>query len=74
LKNRGIEVKIVSSNQVLVAEAEFDEIWSYVSDKSRQYWLWWAIDHNTGVPLRIVLVRENTSILMSYAVCLRLLE
>jgi len=34
-----------------VAEAEFDEMWSYVSDKSSQCWLWWAIDHNTGVPL-----------------------
>jgi len=51
LKNQNIEVKIVCSNQVLIAEAELDEMWSYVSDKSHQYWLWWAIDHNTGVPL-----------------------
>jgi insertion element IS1 protein InsB len=28
-----------------------DEMWSFVHDKSQQYWLWWAIDHNTGVPL-----------------------
>jgi len=28
-----------------------DEMWSFVSDKSHQYWLWWAIDHNTGIPL-----------------------
>ena len=26
-------------------------MWSFVRDKSQQYWLWWAIDHNTGVPL-----------------------
>ena len=32
-------------------EAEMDEMWSFVHDKSQQYWLWWAIDHNTGVPL-----------------------
>jgi insertion element IS1 protein InsB len=34
-----------------VAETEFDEVWSYVSDKSHQCWLWWAIDHKAGVPL-----------------------
>jgi insertion element IS1 protein InsB len=28
-----------------------DEMWSFVHDKTQQYWLWWAIDHNTGVPL-----------------------
>ncbi|MDR2203571.1 MAG: hypothetical protein LBE76_04635 [Nitrososphaerota archaeon] len=26
-------------------------MWSYVSDKFRQCWIWWVIDHNTGVPL-----------------------
>lgn len=28
-----------------------DEMWSFVHNKSQQYWLWWAIDHNTGEPL-----------------------
>ena len=28
-----------------------DEMWSFVHDKSQQYWLWWAIDHQTGEPL-----------------------
>ena len=28
-----------------------DEMWSFVHDKSQQYWLWWAIDHKTGKPL-----------------------
>jgi IS1 family transposase len=28
-----------------------DELWSIVGDTSRQYWLWWAIDHHTGEPL-----------------------
>jgi insertion element IS1 protein InsB len=28
-----------------------DEMWSFVRDKSQQYWLWWAIDHKTGEPL-----------------------
>lgn len=26
-------------------------MWSFVNDKSQQYWLWWAIDHKTGVPI-----------------------
>ena len=26
-------------------------MWSFVHDKSQQYWLWWAVDHRTGVPL-----------------------
>ena len=28
-----------------------DEMWSFVHDKSQQYWLWWAVDHKTGEPL-----------------------
>ena len=55
-----MKVKIVSSNQVNVAEAEFDELWYFVSEKSHQCWLWWAIDHNTGVPLAYCFgTREN---------------
>ena len=45
-KSKDIKVDIVS-----VDEAEMDEMWSFVHDKSQQYWLWWAIDHNTGEPL-----------------------
>ena len=46
-----MEVDIVSAEKVTVNEAEMDEMWSYVHDKSQQYWLWWAINHNTGEPL-----------------------
>jgi IS1 family transposase len=45
------EVLIVSSDQIDIEEVEMDEMWSFVHDKSQQYWLWWAIDHNTGEPL-----------------------
>ncbi len=44
-------MEIVPSEKVDVDEVEMDEMWSFVHDKSQQYWLWWAIDHNTGVPL-----------------------
>ena len=46
-----IEIEIVSSEEIEVNEVEMDEMWSFVHDKSQQYWLWWAIDHNTGEPL-----------------------
>jgi len=39
---------------VRIAEAEMDEMWSFVHDKSQQYWLWWAVDHKTGEPLAYV--------------------
>jgi insertion element IS1 protein InsB len=32
-------------------EAETDEMWSFVGDKSQQRWLWHAIDHHLGAIL-----------------------
>jgi insertion element IS1 protein InsB len=48
-----ITVDIVSGEEleINVNEVEMDEMWSFVHDKSQQYWLWWAINHNTGEPL-----------------------
>ena len=36
---------------ICATEAEMDEMWSFVHDKSQQYWLWWAMDHKSGEPL-----------------------
>ena len=44
-KSSDISVALVSGN-----ETEMDERWRFVGSKSRQYWLWWAIDHNSGEP------------------------
>jgi insertion element IS1 protein InsB len=38
-----------------VDEAELDEMWSYVGNKSNQRWLWHAIDHASGKVLAYVL-------------------
>ena len=46
-----IEVEVLSPDQIEVNEVAMDEMWSFVGDKSHQYWLWWAIDHATGQPL-----------------------
>jgi len=48
LDEQDVEVDVVCGTQ-----AEMDEMWSFVHDKSQQYWLWWAIDHNTGTPLAL---------------------
>ena len=45
------EVDIIASEQIDLESAEMDEMWSFVHDKSQQYWLWWAVDHRTGKPL-----------------------
>ena len=41
------------------AEAELDEMWSFVGEKSNQRWLWHAIDHNTGEVLAYVLGKRK---------------
>lgn len=33
------------------AEAELDEQWSYVGNKSNQRWLWYAVDHESNTVL-----------------------
>ena len=41
-------IDIVISN---VISAEMDEMWSFYHDKKHQIWLWWAVDHETNIPL-----------------------
>jgi len=52
-------LKQLGSNEVdvvpAVAEAEMDEMWSFVGSKRQQRWLWHAIDHQTGQVLAYVL-------------------
>ena len=28
-----------------------DEMWSFYHDKKHQLWLWWAVEHETNIPL-----------------------
>ena len=35
-------------------EAEMDEQWSYVGNKSNQRWIWYAVDHGTNTVLAYV--------------------
>jgi insertion element IS1 protein InsB len=45
-----------SRNKIVVkiVVCEIDEMWSFVGSKSRQRWLWHAIDHATGIVLAYV--------------------
>ena len=40
-------------------DAELDEQWSFVQNKSNQRWLWVAIDHATGIVLAYVLGKRK---------------
>lgn len=43
-------------------EAEVDEQWSYVKNKSNQRWLWYAIDHTTNTILACVLGKRKDDV------------
>ena len=49
LKNREKDTPI--DIEIRPIAVEMDEMWSYYHDKSHQVWLWWAVDHETNVPL-----------------------
>jgi insertion element IS1 protein InsB len=42
-----------------VAEAELDEMWSFVGRKTQPRWLWEALDHQTGRVLAYVFGRRE---------------
>ena len=46
------------------AEAEADEMWSYVGKKREPRWLWHAIDHRSGHILAYVLGRRTDEVFL----------
>ncbi len=44
------------------AEAEMDEMWSFVGHKGNPRWLWHAIDHQTGAVLAYVFGRRQDAV------------
>lgn len=47
---------------VITRCSELDEMWSFVQKKSKQRWLWHAIDHHTGEILAYVLGRRKDEV------------
>lgn len=48
-----------------VAEAEVDEMWSFVGSKKAPRWLWHAIDHHTGAVLAYVFGRRRDQVFVA---------
>ena len=46
------------------AEAEMDELWSFVGHKGNPRWLWHAIDHGTGKVLAYVFGRRKDDVFL----------
>jgi insertion element IS1 protein InsB len=46
------------------AEAEMDEMWSFVGHKGNPRWLWHAIDHSTGKVLAYVFGRRKDEVFL----------
>ena len=46
------------------AEAEMDEMWSFVGNKGNPRWLWHAIDHHTGKVLAYVFGRRQDKVFL----------
>src|SRR5262249_3502516 len=55
------------------AEAEMDEMWSFVGHKGNPRWLWHAIDHHTGKVLAYVFGRR-TAICLLYSAPIKVLS
>jgi len=44
-----VNKEYIESHRRLKIRIEMDEMWSFYHDKGNQLWLWWAIDHASGV-------------------------
>lgn len=49
-----------------VEEAELDELWSFVQNKSNQRWLWLAIDHNTRAVLAYTFGKRKDEVFRTF--------
>ncbi len=54
----------MSVDVIKVCEIELDEMWSYVQNKSRQRWLWYAIEHKTGQILAYTFGKRKNSVFL----------
>ena len=65
--NPNIQTLNLETNSVIrvgtvCQEAELDEQWSYVFDKSNQRWLWYAVDHATNTVLAYVFGKRKDEV------------
>jgi len=48
--------------ELVCEEAEMDEQWSFVGNKSNQRWIWYAVEHSTNTILAYVFGRRKDSV------------
>lgn len=58
-QGKPLEVRL---EQVCCEEAEVDEQWSFVGNKSNQRWLWHAVDHKTNTVLAYVFGKRKDTV------------
>src|SRR5215510_13413107 len=61
LKKKEVALDIAQAGE---AEAEMDEMWSFVGHKGNPRWLWHAIDHHTGKVLASVFGRRQDTVFL----------
>lgn len=49
---------------IKINEVEIDEMWSYVKKRTKQRWLWYAVEHNTGEILAYTFGKRKDSVFM----------
>jgi len=48
--------------ELVCEEAEMDEQWSFVGNKSNQRWIWYAVEHSTNTIRAYVFGRRKDSV------------
>ena len=67
LKPETIEVEFIRADKLEkqdVEESELDEMWSYVSNKKNQRWLWHALDRRSGKILAYAFGRRTDEVFL----------
>jgi len=44
--------------ELICEEAEIDEQWSFVGNKSNQRWIWYAVEHSTNIILAYLITHK----------------
>jgi len=50
---------VFSHVELICEEAEIDEQWSFVGNKSNQRWIWYAVEHSTNIILAYVFGKQK---------------
>ena len=52
-------------------DAELDEFWSFIGNKSNRRWTWYAIERNSGIILACITEKGRTKIFWNCETCFK---